>query len=198
VTADGLAIHRDRAALLIVDIQERLSAAMPPAPLAQAVRNAATLIELARRMAMPIVVSQQYPKGLGSTVAAIEDALAPQAAPAHAPQLALHRLDKVAFSVCGDPAFASIWDAVGRDQWIVAGMETHVCVYQTARDLAGRGASVHVAADAVVSRTRANWQVGLDLCARAGAVVTATEVVVFDALGRAGGDDFKALSRRIR
>jgi nicotinamidase-related amidase len=77
-------------------------------------------------------------------------------------------------------------------------METHVCVYQTVRDLVARGAAVHVPADAVISRTRENRAVGLELCTRAGGVVTSTEVVVFDALGKAGTDAFRALSRLVR
>jgi nicotinamidase-related amidase len=77
-------------------------------------------------------------------------------------------------------------------------METHVCVYQTARDLVSRGYQVHVPVDAVSSRTKSNWRVGLELIERAGAIPTSTEVCVFDLLQRAGGDDFKALSKLIK
>jgi nicotinamidase-related amidase len=80
-------------------------------------------------------------------------------------------------------------------------METHICVWQTVRGLlgrAGKGASVHVVADACASRSKQSWRVGLGLAERAGAVITTTEVVVFDLLGKAGTDDFKALSKLIR
>ena len=86
---------------------------------------------------------------------------------------------------------------------VVLGMEAHVCVYQTVRDLlhsgiASRPRAVHVASDAVCSRTKANWRIGLELCDRLGAIITSTEVCVFDLLGRAGSDDFKALSKAIK
>lgn len=184
------ALSRTRAALLVVDIQDRLSAAMPQEILATVVRNTAVLIESASKLGLPIVVSQQYPKGLGSTVPAIEDAL--RAAEN------VHRFDKAIFSAAACDELAALAPKLARDQWIVTGMEAHVCVYQTARDLVGRGFATHVVADAVCSRTKANYKIGRKLCDRAGAVITSTEVVVFDLLGRAGTEEFKALSRLIK
>lgn len=186
------ALSRRRAALLVVDIQDRLLAAMPEAALAEVMRNTQILITAAAQLGLPIVVSQQYPRGLGATAQPIEDALA--AAPA------VHRFDKLEFSAAAAPAFAALAapGGLGRDQWIVCGMESHVCVYQTARDLVGRGWDVHVCADAVCSRTAANRELGLGLMARAGAIVTSTEASVFDLLGRAGSDEFRALSRVIK
>ena len=183
-------LSRRRAALLVVDIQDRLAPAMPEPVLAQVVRNTTILIDAAKRLALPIVVSQQYPKGLGATVAPIEAALdgAPQ----------LHRFDKLEFSAAASEAFAALAPKLARDQWIVCGMETHVCVYQTARGLVERGHAAHVVADAVSSRTKANWRIGLDLCARAGALVTSTEACMFDLLERAGSDEFKTLSKAIK
>ena len=191
MTAAGIEpLSRTRAALLVIDIQDRLAAAMSPEVMAPVVRNTRILIEAARRLGLPIAVSQQYPRGLGPTLAAIEDALA--GAPA------VHRFDKLEFSAaaCGD--FAALAAAPDRDQWIVCGMETHVCVYQSARGLCARGRTVHVCADAVCSRTKANWQIGLQLAERAGAIVSSTETCVFDLLGCAGTDDFKALSKLIK
>jgi nicotinamidase-related amidase len=182
-------LSRDRAALLVVDIQERLAPAMPADVLAKLLRNTAILIDAARRLGLPIVVSQQYPKGLGTTVAAIEDALAGTSP---------HRFDKVEFSAAACAQFAALAPQLRRDQWIVCGMEAHVCVYQTARGLVERGYQAHVVADAVSSRTKANWRIGLGLAARAGAIVTSTEVCVFDLLERAGSDEFKALSKAIK
>ncbi len=186
----SLALSRGRAALLVFDIQELLAAAMPPDVLAQTVRNTAVLIETARRMWLPIVVSQQYPKGLGSTLPAIEYAL--RDAPT------LHRFDKMDFSAAGTPDFSALAPKLGRDQWIVTGMEAHVCVYQSARGLVDRGYQVHVACDAIASRTKANFEVGKQLIAKSGATVTSTEVVVFDLLGTAADVEFKALSRLIK
>lgn len=186
------ALSRRRAALLVVDIQDRLLPAMPQAALAEVMRNTQILITAAAQLGLPIVVSQQYPKGLGATARAIEDALA--SAPA------VHRFDKLEFSAAAAPAFAALAvpGGLGRDQWIVCGMESHVCVYQTARDLVARGWDVHVCADAVCSRTAANRELGLGLMARAGAIITSTEASVFDLLGRAGSDEFRALSRVIK
>jgi nicotinamidase-related amidase len=183
-------LSRTRAALLVVDVQGRLSAAMPPEILVQTLRNTAVLIEAARRMWLPIVVSQQYPRGLGTTLPAIEDAL--RDAPT------LHRFDKLAFSAADTPEFAALAPALARDQWIVAGMEAHVCVFQTARSLVERGLQVHVASDAIASRTKANYKIGCGLIERSGAVLTSTEAVVFDLLGSAADVEFKAVSRLIK
>ncbi len=190
-----LALSRHRAALLVVDIQERLVPAMPEAVVNGVVRNTAILIDAAARLGLPIVVSQQYPKGLGATLPAIEAALAAAGGGGGA---AIHRFDKLEFSAAAAPGFTALAPGLGRDQWIVTGMEAHVCVYQSARDLALRGPAVHVVADAVCSRTKANWKLGLGLAERAGAIVTSTEVCVFDLLGRAGSDEFRALSKAIK
>lgn len=192
--AAPLALSRSRAALFVVDIQDRLLPAMTEEAAGRVLKHTAILIDAAARLGLPIVVSQQYPKGLGGTVPAIEEALA-AAASAGA---ALHRFDKLEFSAAASPEFAALAPALRRDQWIVTGMETHVCVYQTARDLVARGSAVHVVADAVCSRAEANWRIGLDLAVRAGAIPTSTEVCVFDLLGRAGTEEFKALSKAIR
>ncbi|HWO26758.1 MAG TPA: isochorismatase family protein [Kofleriaceae bacterium] len=190
----ALALSRSRAALLVVDIQERLIPAMPAEVVARVIRHTSILIDAAARLGLPIVVSQQYPKGLGGTVPAIEEALAAVGTAG----AAIHRFDKLEFSAAAAPAFAALAPRLGRDQWIVAGMETHVCVYQSVRDLAARGTSVHVVADAVCSRAKSNWRIGLGLAERAGAILTATEVCVFDLLGRAGTDEFRALSKAIK
>ena len=183
-------LTRARTALLVVDVQQRLAAAMHEEVLGAVVRNTVVLIAAARRFGLPIVVSQQYPRGLGHTLPALEDALR------DAPNL--HRFDKLAFSAADTPELAALAPRLGRDRWIVTGMEAHVCVYQTARGLVARGYQAHVVADAICSRTKANWRIGLGLVERAGALVTSTEACVFDLLGAAGTDDFKALSRLIK
>jgi len=154
-------------------------------------RNVVVLIEAARRFGVPVVVSEQYPRGLGHTtpaIAAAVETLGPN----------VERVEKLEFSVCENDGFGPISQRLGRDQWIVTGMETHVCVWQSVRGLLGRGAAVHVVSDAVSSRTDANWRIGLDLARSAGATLTSTEVVVFDLLHKAGTDDFKALSKLIK
>lgn len=186
-----LKIDPPRAAVLVVDVQDKLAMAMPEADRLACEKNVVILVELARRKGMPVVVSEQYPKGLGATVKAVADALA-------APGLDVRRLEKMEFACTEAAPFEGILAALGRRQWIVAGMETHVCVYQTVRGLVARGAQVQVPRDAVCSRTPENRNVGLALMERAGAVVTSTEAVLFDALQCAGTDDFKALSRLVR
>jgi nicotinamidase-related amidase len=173
------------AALLVIDVQDRLFAAMPDEVRERLERNVVILVEAARRFRLPVVVTEQYPRGLGHTTPAIAAALATHDV--------VHRLEKLEFSAPGDPGFPYV-----RAEWIVTGMEAHICVLQSVRGLLGRGAAVEVVADAVSSRTKQNWRIGLDLAARAGAAITSTETVVFELLGKAGTEDFKAMSRLIK
>ncbi|MBK9037327.1 MAG: isochorismatase family protein [Myxococcales bacterium] len=177
-------------ALLIIDVQDRLVAAMPAEVAATVERNLITLAAAAERFALPVIVSEQYPKGLGRTTAAVAGALEAVRGVCF--------FEKIEFAACAAPAWA---EAVGPDPrkiYLVTGMETHVCVFQTVRALRGAGHEVIVLADAVASRTERNWQTGLDLCRQTGALIATTEMVVFDLLGKAGTDDFKALSRLLR
>lgn len=188
-------LRDERMALLIIDFQDRLAAAMPEAERIACERHICLLLELARRQAWPVVVSEQYPQGLGATVPTIAGALG-----AH--DLHVQRFDKLHFSCTNappfKPIFQGIFEGAERTQWVVTGMESHVCVYQTVRGLLRWGATVHVPADAVVSRAPANKTTGLQLMRELGAVVTSTETVLFDALGIAGNDDFKAISKLVR
>ncbi len=192
---------RARACLLVVDIQERLAPAMPPAVAAQVIKNTGILIAAAARLGVPIIVSQQYPKGLGPTVPELAAALS---AAENDHGAAVYRFDKVEFSAAAAEVFHTLPPAekigamLTREQWIVCGMETHVCVYQTVRDLVGPACAVHVVADAVASRTKANWRLGLELAREAGAMITSTEVCVFDLLRQADTEEFKALSKMIK
>jgi nicotinamidase-related amidase len=183
-------LSRARAALLVIDIQDRLASAMPADVRERVVANARVLIAAARQLALPIVVTRQYPKGLGDVLSAVDEVLAGAAD--------VHRFDKVEFSAEGCSAFAALAPRLARDQWIVCGMETHVCVYQTARGLVGRGHAVHACIDASCSRTKASWRVGVSLLERTGAIATSTEACVFDLLGCAGTDEFRALSKLVK
>jgi nicotinamidase-related amidase len=190
-TPAEMRIERGRAALLVVDVQERLAAVMAPGDRITCEKNILILLEMARLLRLPVVVSEQYPRGLGPTVRPLQAAL-------EDPSLSLSRVEKMTFGCTDDPSFLEVHRRLGRDQWIVVGMETHVCVYQTARGLVAMGSTVHVPADAVMSRAPSNVHRGLDLVARAGAIVTATEAVVFDVLERAGTDEFRALSKLVK
>lgn len=171
-------------ALLIVDVQARLGGAMDPTDYAQIIKTVSTCLAVAEPLGLPVIVSEQYPEGLGPT----DERL----------RLPGPALAKTTFSVWQAAALRAALQASGRRQIIVAGMETHICVYQTARDLVEAGFEVHVLADGVASRTAANRRIGLDLMHRAGAIVTSCETALFDMLGEAGGPVFKQVSRLIR
>lgn len=175
--------------LVVVDIQERLLPAMPEAQRAELLANCAILLEAAKLLGVRVLASEQYPKGLGPTAEPIASALRQRDA---------GPIAKLTFDACGEPTFARALGTIAPRSCIVVGMETHVCVFQTARELARRGYATYVVADAVASRKEANRAIGLALAERAGACVTATETVVFDWLERAGGDAFKQLSKLLK
>jgi nicotinamidase-related amidase len=160
-----------RTAIVLVDVQERLAAAMPPGALERVVKYGRALAACARELSLPVLATEQYPRGLGPTVAALREVL--PAAP----------LEKLHFSCAADPGFAAALAATGRRQLVVAGMETHVCVYLGVRDLVAAGHEVHVCADAVSSRTEEHRRAGLELCRAAGAIVSTAETSIFDLLG---------------
>ena len=178
-------LDRDDAVLIVIDIQERLAVAM--AERERVVSNTGHLIAAAKLLGVPMVVTEQYPKGLGPTVPELRTAL--ETAPA---------IEKMTFDCCGEPSFAPALDQAGRSTAIVCGMETHICVLQTVLGLLATGMNVHVAADAVCSRNPENTRIALELQRDAGAVITCTETVLFQLLGRAGTPEFKAIQARIR
>ena len=171
-----------RAALLVVDVQERLAAAMPPGDLERLLKYTLALIGAARELGIPVLATEQYPRGLGPTL------------PALRAQLPAPPIEKMAFSCAADPGFAAALAATGRRQVVIAGMETHVCVFQTARDLAAQGYEVQVCGDAVASRIEEHRRIGLDLCREAGAVVSTAETAIFDLLHLAGTPQFKKVA----
>jgi nicotinamidase-related amidase len=186
-----LRLAPEQALFLCVDVQERLCAAMPEEYLARLRKNAAALLRGAAVLGVPVLLSEQYKKGLGETLPDLTAALPPGA----------QRFEKLSFSAFADAGIGRAladFAAAGRDQIVVFGMETHICVYQTARDLSHAGFRVHVPHDAVCSRDPENLRVGLVLCERAGATVTATESVLFDLLGAAGTPAFKAISALVK
>lgn len=173
--------------LLIIDWQTRLAAAMSPEGQAR-VQQAQHLCFLAAQLGVPVVATEQYPRGLGPTVEELREMLPEDAVV----------LPKTRFSVWGDEAIQAAIRGAGRRQWIVVGMEAHICVYQSVADLCAAGLEVVVVEDAVVSRTEANRAAGLRLCAAAGATVSVTEAVLFELLVEGRGDLFKQISQRIK
>jgi nicotinamidase-related amidase len=171
----------ERTTLVVVDVQEAFRKAIPDFD--RVAKATATLIEGASIIGVPIVATEQYPKGLGETVPEVAEHLPKGTVP----------LEKVCFSAADAEGF----DLAGRDQALVCGIETHVCVNQTALGLLESGVEVQVAEDAVGSRFDENKQVGLHKMERAGAVLTSVETALFELLGRAGTDEFKRVQRLI-
>lgn len=175
--------------LLCVDVQEKLAAAMPAEAMTTLAKNAGILLESAEALGLTVIATEQYPKGLGSTLPAVASKLAEMGVRAH---------PKMAFDACSELTVARALADASPRAVVVFGMETHVCVFQTARELVKRGYTTYVVADAVASRSEENRRIGLSLCERAGAIVTATESVAFDLLEHAGTGAFKAVSKLIR
>jgi nicotinamidase-related amidase len=174
-------LDRARAALVVVDVQEAFRPAVGEFDTVAA--NTAVLVQGARELGLPVIVTEQYPQGLGETV----------------PEVASHldgvqRHPKTVFSACRAEGF----DLDGRDQALVCGIEAHVCVQQTVQDLLDRGVETHVVADAVSSRTALNRRLGLEKMERSGAWVTSTEMALFELVERAGTPEFKAIQGLVR
>ena len=178
-------LDAQRSVLLIVDVQQALLPAM--ADSARVVRGASILMRAALRLGIPVVVSQQYPKGLGPTAPELA-ALAPAGSV----------VDKMHFSCAADAAVADRLRQPGRDQVVLAGIEAHVCVLQSALGLKEMGLAPFVAADATCSRTEASHQAAMARLAAAGVTVGTVEMALFEWLHRAGTPEFKELSALIK
>lgn len=188
VTPHPMTLDRARTALVVIDVQERLFPAMDTDHREEVMRNIKVLTAAARRLNLGTLVTEQYPKGLGHTLQEVKDALPAGVQP----------VEKVAFSCQGVEAFRSRLTATGAHQLLLAGIEAHVCVLMSALDLLAEGYAVHIVADAVTSRTQANWRLAMAQLRQAGAVVTTTETVLFQLLRQADTDDFRELARLIR
>ncbi len=175
-------LEAEQCALLVVDIQEKL---LPPIfEKERLVRNSQLLIRLARILNIPTLATTQYAKGLGRTVAEIASLLPnPEA------------IDKLEFSCFGSDAFcAQLKHLPGnRNTVLLCGMESHICVAQTALAALCQGYLVHVASDAVSSRTEWNWKIGLERMRAAGAIISSTEMMMYELLRRSGTAVFKEL-----
>lgn len=172
----------EQCALIVVDIQEKL---LPPIwQKEQMVRNSQLLIRLARVLKIPALVTTQYAKGLGGTVPEISSLL-PESSP----------IDKLMFSCFGSDVFCSMLKRLPgqRNTVLLCGMEAHICVMQTALAALREGYLVHVAADAVSSRTESNWRIGLDRMRDAGAVISSAEMMIYELLRSSGAPAFREM-----
>jgi len=178
-------LDRKRSVLVIVDIQERLFPGVHEH--SRVLSRVDLLLSAAKLMEIPLLVTEQYPKGLGNTIEEIRKAL-PEMEP----------LAKMDFSCVPAPGFKERLSSLGRDQIVLAGIETHICLAQTALDLASQGAQVFVVADAASSRRPLDAAIALERLRQSGLTITTAEAVVFEWLRRAGTEEFKALQPKIK
>lgn len=175
-------LDRASAALVVLDLQAKLVPAMCEPE--RVTRNALILLRLAEVLKIPVILTAQYTKGLGNVLPEITNG-APRTAP----------FEKTSFGCFGEPAFLEHLRgrAPAARSLLVAGVESHICVTQTVLGALEAGYLVHVAADALSSRTRENWQIGLNRMERAGAVISSTEMIVYELLGKSGTAEFKQI-----
>jgi nicotinamidase-related amidase len=185
-TPEGRMIERNDTVLIVIDVQERMMPAISRAD--EVLANIVRLIEGCRELQMPMLVSEQYSKGLGPTLSAVQSAMMEWYRP----------LEKISFSAAADLRFMQQLEAVGRQTAIVCGVEAHVCVYQTARDLRTLGYDVEVVADAVGSRAEHNHRLALDKLTRHSVELTTVEMALFEMMQRADIPEFKAVSKIVK
>jgi nicotinamidase-related amidase len=181
---ENLSLTSQDTLFLLIDFQTNLASAMKTDVFEKAERNVGLLISASNVLGMPILVTEQYSRGLGSTVERIKNALGKSYKP----------LEKLDFSAWRCHDFHHELIHINRRSVIISGIEAHVCVLQTGLDLVAQGYNVHVAADTVCSRYKEDWSCAIDYLRSAGAVITTTEIAVFQLLNKAGTPEFKVLS----
>jgi nicotinamidase-related amidase len=171
--------------LVVVDIQGKLADIVHESDFMQ--KNVEILAQGCRVLDIPILATEQYPQGLGHTTERIMQHL--EGVPV---------IEKSAFSCCGEPLFEQRLMELHKTDVILCGIEAHVCVYQTARDLVGLGYNVHLVTDAVSSRTPANRELGIRKMESIGVKLTSTEMLLFELLQHSGTDEFKTISKLVK
>lgn len=180
-------LTRKNSAVLLIDYQELLFSAMPERIRDRNLHQASSLLRGAFLLGLPVVATEQYPQGLGPTLGALAGAWE-----------GLNPYPKLDFSAAQVDEVLRDLESAHAQHVLISGMETHICVLQTVVELQERGLTCHVMADAVISRRKLNWERGLALCEAAGAVISTVETALFQLLGSADADGFKAISRLIR
>lgn len=181
---DKYTLRRENSLMIVIDIQDRLKDAMSHGD--RVVKNTKILLESSKVLDIPVLITEQYPKGLGRTVEEILDV-----------RKDIEVFEKTSFTACIDEVNNRL-EELGRKKVIIVGMETHVCVLQTCRDLILAGYDVHIARDGVTSRTDENYENALEIMRDMGAVITNTETILFDLLKKAGTEEFKVVSKLIK
>lgn len=178
-------LNKDDTILLIVDVQERLVKALDKDIV---VTKTAFLTQAAKILGIPVIVTEQYPKGLGTTVPAVKD---------HLPQ-DTKIVEKTAFSAPKAEGFMDILNSYDRRQVVVCGIETHVCVHQSVADLLAHGFDVYVAKDACASRAKYEFKQGIERMQANGAKISCVEIILFEWLGDAKNPNFKEIQSLIK
>ena len=179
-------LDADKAVLVVIDVQERLVPAMPEDIYLRLRNTVAVLVEVAGLLGLPVVTTEQYPKGIGHTV--------PELAAACNETV----IEKVSFGCCGEATFLEAMKNTGRTQVLITGMEAHVCVYQTVLGLLEDGYYVHLIRDAICSRNKMDYLAGVANAGQAGAVVTTAETVMFQMLQESTHKQFRAVSKLVK
>jgi len=179
-------VSANNSSLIVVDVQIRLAQAMSDRE--TLLRNCGILLTAANMMSIPVTITEQYPKGLGHTEPSLADLFPDNSIP----------VEKTCFSCCDSETFATSLSNTGKQQVILCGIESHVCVLQTAMELLDRNYRVFVVADAVDSRSKDNKRIALERMRQAGIVITATESVLFEWLRDAKNEHFKSVTALIR
>ncbi|MEO7509195.1 MAG: isochorismatase family protein [Pyrinomonadaceae bacterium] len=175
-----------RTALVVIDVQEAFRQVIPDS--ASFAARISTLVRGMQTQGVPVLVTEQYPRGLGHTVREILDVLEPESP----------IIEKTAFSSCGAPEFVDRLNASGRDQVVVAGIEAHICVNQTVHDLLAMGKQVHLAIDCISARAELNRTAALTKMQASGALSTTTEMSLFELMRDARQEHFKAIQALIK
>lgn len=179
-------LQAEQVALVVVDVQEKLVPAMNSRVSAELIQHIALLLEGFEALELPVIATEQYSKGLGHTVNQLSAATRQSC------------IEKTSFSCCGEPDFIAALEKSGARQVLLVGMEAHVCVLQTLLELLDRGYVVHLVKDAICSRFKSDFETAVATAAAAGAVITSTEIVLFQLVGDAKHPGFKTVSQLAR
>lgn len=179
-------LQLEKTAFVIVDVQEAFRASI--ADFDRLARQTAVFAEGAKLLGVPIIITEQYPKGLGRTAREILNVLSDD----------IEIIEKTAFSSCGAKSFNEQLKSTGATQIIVAGLETHVCVNQTVHDLLDNGFQVHLLCDSVASRSELNKQIAVQKMQSSGTILSSVETALFELMRDAHHEQFKAVQRLIK
>lgn len=177
-------IDSENTVMIMVDVQEKLFPAIWQKEIVR--ENCARLLDFAKIVELPLIVTEQYPKGIGRTLPDLQEKFETQI------------IEKTSFGCFGEEEFCDAVRQTGRKNLVVLGIETHVCICQTVLEGLARGYNVYVVADAVSSREKENRDVGVERMRRAGAVIVSTEMFIFEILKKAGTEQFKKALKLIK